>query len=56
MNVSMLSKHVFNQIFWLQLICIKKAGITTLSAKKALASGGRSPPDPQLFFLIFQQN
>ena len=34
MNVSMLSNHVFNLIFWLQLICTKKAWITTLSAKR----------------------
>ena len=50
MNASMLSNHVFNLIFWLQLICTKKAWITTLSAKRLQLLGDFVPQTPNYFF------
>ena len=49
MNVSMLSNHVFQLFFWLQLIYTKKAWITTLSAKR-LQLGDFVPQTPYYFF------
>ena len=56
MNVSMLSNHVFNWIILLQLICTKKAWITTLSAIKGFSFWGLSSSDPQLFFCSAKLN
>ena len=54
----MFSNHVFNYFFWLQLICTKKAWITTLSAIKGFSFWGTSSSvrPPTIFYCSAKLN